>query len=330
MKILLVVLLLFSPLANAIQVSGEGRSFEEAKHNAFRNAIELSLGTIVSAESEAHNNKMSRDEVLVYSAGYVTNYKVLDKVTHGNKTILLMDVTVAESKLKDFLLSKPSNVNDFDHTHHQTQLNTYFHERHTGDDLIKVLFRHYPNSAFNLTQHPYQFKTDSTRGIILVVPYELRWNYGFISALNETLYHTQDSEYRVFRPSIGKVIVEAKNPKDYVMGNQDVYYFNDLSRMNLIRNSLTGENEPRLLLTISNVHSKILINMCIFPRYLSGKQRSFYGIGQSREVKIHGNEIERYDVRLELGRGKNIDIRDINKVSLSLVRNKDCYSNRYR
>ena len=330
MKILLLILLLFAPLANAIQVSGEGRSFEEAKHNAFRNAMELSLGVIVSAEAEARNNKMTRDEILVYSAGYVTNYKILDKVTHGNKTILLMDVTVAESKLKDFLLSKPSSVQDFDHTHHQTQLNTYFHERQTGDELIKVLFRHYPSNAFNLTQYPYQFKTDSNRGIILVVPYELRWNYGFVSALNETLQHTQDSEYSMFRPSLGKVIVEAKNPKDYIVGNQDVYYFNDLTRMNLVRNSLIGDNEPRLLLTVSNVHNKTLINMCVFPRYLTGKQRSFYGIGQPREVKIHGNEVERYDIRLELGRGRSIDIRDISNVSLSLVRNKDCYSNRYR
>lgn len=330
MKILLLVLLLFAPLANAIQVSGEGRSFEEAKRNAFRNAIELSLGTIVSAEAEARDNKMMRDEILVYSAGYVTNYKVMDQNTVGNKVVLIMDVTVAESKLKDFLLSKPSSVHNFDHTHHQTQLNTYFYERQTGDDLIKLLFRHYPNSAFNLTQHPYQFKTDSNRGIILVVPYELRWNYGFISALNETLQHTQDSEYSMFRPSLGRVIVEAKDPKDYLLGNKDVYYFNDLTRMNLVRESLIGENEPRLLLTVSNVHNKTLLNMCVFPRYLSGRQRSFYGIGQPRELKIHGNEIERYEVRLELGRGRNINVRDINHVTLSMVRNKDCYGNRYR
>lgn len=330
MKILLLILLLFAPLANAIQVSGEGRSFEEAKHNAFRNAIELSLGVIVSAEAETRNDRMVRDEVLAYSAGYVTNYKVIDQTTQGNKIILIMDVTVAESKLKDFLLSKPSNIHNFDHTYHQVQLNTYFHERKTGDDLIKVLFNHYPSSAFTLTQYPYQFKTDGNRGIMLVVPYEFRWNYGFISALNETLSHTKDSEYSMFRPSLGKVTIEAKDPKDLILGRRDVYYFNDLTRMNLVRNSLIGENEPRLLLTISNVHNKNLINICVFPKYLTGRQRSFYGIGQPRELKIHGNEVERHEVRLELGRGKIINVRDIHHVELSLVRNKDCYSNRYR
>jgi hypothetical protein len=254
----------------------------------------------------------------------------MDQNTVGNKVVLIMDVTVAESKLKDFLLSKPSSVHNFDHTHHQTQLNTYFYERQTGDDLIKVLFRHYPNSAFNLTQHPYQFKTDSNRGIILVVPYELRWNYGFISALNETLQYTQDSEYSMFRPSLGRVIIEAKDPKDLLMGNRDVYYFNDLTRMRLVRELLIGENEPRLLLNITNLRREVIINKCVYPRYLSGRQRSFYGIGQPGELTIHGNEIEKFEVQVELGRGKTINIRDINHIELSVTRNKDCHKNRYR
>ncbi len=329
-RILFALLLPLNCFAQPIQVTSAGQTFEEAKLNGFRTAIEYKLGTIVISEREQRNFSMVKNNIQTYSAGYVDSFKILSNVSSENNVTLLMEVNVSESKLRDFLLTEPSNTHQFDNHKHQIQIDTYFYERERGDELIRSLFQYYPKNAFTLMQKPYQFKTDVHRGIILVVPYEIRWNYNFIVALNETLKHSQDSSYNIFRPSKGRIIIEAKDPKDLLMGNRDVYYFNDLTRMRLVRELLIGDNEPRLLLSITNLRREVIINKCVYPRYLSGRQRSFYGIGQPGELTIHGNEIEKFEVQVELGRGKTINIRDINHIELSVTRNKDCHKNRYR
>jgi hypothetical protein len=79
-KLLAGLLWLVAPFANALQVSGEGATLEEAKLNAFRTAIEFAAGSVVVSERESHNYKLVRNEILVYSAGYVTDYKIISSV----------------------------------------------------------------------------------------------------------------------------------------------------------------------------------------------------------------------------------------------------------
>jgi hypothetical protein len=329
-RIVFALLVPLNCFAQPINVTSAGETFEEAKLNGFRTAVEYKLGTIAISEREQRNFAMVRNNIQTYSAGYVESFKILSNVASEKNVTLLMEVNVSESKLRDFLLTEPKSVNKFDNHNHQIQIDTYFYERERGDDLIKSLFHSYPKHAFTVNQGRYQFKTDNNRGVLLVVPYEIRWNYKFITALNETLRHTKDSEYNFFRPSQGRIVVEGKDPKDLVLGNTDVYYFNDMSRIKLVRESLIGDSEPRLLLTISKVSNNHVINICVFPKYLSGRQRSFYGIGSSNDLKIYGNEVEKHEIRVELGRGKAINVSDIDNISLSVVSNKDCHKNRYR
>jgi len=330
-RILFALLLLpLNCFAQPITITSAGETFEEAKLNGFRTAVEYKLGTFVISEREQQNYKLVRNNIQTYSAGYVDSFRILSTVQGDKSVTLVMEVTVAESKLRDFLLTEPTNINQFNGTSHQAQIDTYFYEREKGDDLIRKLFSHYPKHAFSLRQRPYQLKTDYHRGIILVVPYEMRWNYNFLTALNETMRHTQDSEYQFFRPKYGRVIVQSKDPRDYILGNTSIYYFNDLNRIRLVKELMTGENEPRLLLTVSNLRRETIINTCVFPRYLTGKQRSFYGIGQLKELEIFGNEVETFEIKVELGRHRSINVNDINHITLNLVSNKDCPRSRYR
>jgi predicted RNase H-like HicB family nuclease len=80
MRVLFGLLCLVAPLANALQVSGQGATFEEAKQNAFRTAIEFTVGSVVTSERESNNYKLVKDEILVYSAGYVTDYKIISTI----------------------------------------------------------------------------------------------------------------------------------------------------------------------------------------------------------------------------------------------------------
>lgn len=332
MKILLLALLLWwtLPHADALVVSGEGRSFEEAKHNAFRTAIEYTVGAIVAAEQEVENNRIRMNEILTYSSGYISSYKILNQSISDGRVSMTIDIEVSETRLKDFLLSKPNKIYEFESQRHQAQVDSYFYEREQGDRLLLSLLRHYPKKAFELKQGAYRFKTDSDRGVILEVPYELRWNYDFLTALNNTLAGMEDGSKTWFSRSHGKVSIMAKNPDDLILGATNNYYFNDLSAIDLLREKMKNDNEPRISISISSYDNTKNINMCIFPKYTTGRHRSFYRLGSINEVTIFGNEMESGVVRVELGRYRNVDVGHIKYISISVVSKKDCRTNRTR
>lgn len=325
MKALLTVWLMFVlPIANAIQVSGEGRTFEEAKHNGFRTAIEITVGAVVASERITRNDILSVNEILVYSAGFIDNYKINSKEVSPNGVFLLMDVSVSENKLKDFLLSKPKNVVEFETERHIAQLSSYQYEKSTGDQLIDSLFKQYPYNAFNIKQEPYQFKHNPMRGAVIVIPYEITWNYKFLSALNDVLYRVEDVSPGLFKKATSSIVVESKNPDNLILGKTDVHYFNDMLRMQKIKDNLSGLNDPRLQVTMTNMHNKKVLNMCVYPNFLTGYQRPFYRLGRPNHISIFGNEKERHSVKIELGKDTSIDLSNIRYITLAMVANKDC------
>jgi hypothetical protein len=325
MKALLTVWLMFVlPIANAIQVSGEGRTFEEAKHNGFRTAIEITVGAVVASERITRNDILSVNEILVYSAGFIDNYKINSKEVSPNGVFLLMDVSVSENKLKDFLLSKPKNVVEFETERHIAQLSSYQYEKSTGDQLIDSLFKQYPYNAFNIKQEPYQFKHNPMRGAVIVIPYEITWNYKFLSALNDVLYRVEDVSPGLFKKATSSIAIESKNPDNLILGKTDVHYFNDMLRMQKIKENLSGLNDPRLQVTMTNMHNKKVLNMCVYPNFLTGYQRPFYRLGRPNHISIFGNEKERHSVKIELGKDTSIDLSNIRYITVAMVANKDC------
>ena len=100
----LIVGLLLLPLwcfSATVTVTGIGNTVEEAKYNGFRSAIETHLGTLVLSEREHHNYTTVKNELLVYSSGYVEKYEIISQQIVRNKINLVMDVTVNSNKIRD-------------------------------------------------------------------------------------------------------------------------------------------------------------------------------------------------------------------------------------
>lgn len=329
-RIIFALLLPLNCFAQPITVTSAGETFEVAKLNGFRIAVENKLGTIVITEREQRNHNMVRNNIQVHSAGYVDDYKILSSVTSENNVTLLMEVNVSESKLRNFLLAEPKNTKEFNTDRHQTQINTYYHERRTGDQLISSLMQYYPYNAFNVKQHPYELKIDSRRGTFLVIPYELTWNYDFLVALNNTVRQTHDARTGFMKSPLAYFSIMYKDPKSLFLGESNMYGFNDLTRFNFLKELFTNENEPRLKLTISRSTSQTAINICTVPNFLTGRQRSFYRIGYANEITVFGNERENHSVIVELGRNSEFDLNGITYINISIVANKDCKQQRYR
>ena len=320
MRVLFGLLCLVAPLANALQVSGEGATFEEAKQNAFRTAIEFAVGSVVTSERESVNYKLVKDEILVYSAGYITDYKIIKTIKSGNQVRIIVDVQVSSNKLSDRILGVGKEPKNFDSDKHQGQYQTFLQGKANGDRLLNQVLNDYPKKAYTITQGVHQFKVDSYRNGIIEIPLEMRWNYNYISSFNEALKILEDGSNGLLKPSPGNVTVMAKDPKDYIIGNKNQYKFNDMVITSSIRDRMQG-NKPNILLSIKDVNNTITLKQCYTPEAITGKKPAFYNLDTT--LVVYGNQTEKNVIELRLTNMQEA-IKHIHSIELSVVDDSNC------
>ena len=319
-RLLTGLLCLVATLANAIQVSGQGATFEEAKLNAFRTAIEFTVGSVVTTERESNNYKLVKDEILVYSAGYITDYKIINTFKSGNQVQVIVDVQVSSSKLSDRILGLGKEVKNFETDKHGNQYRTYLYGKSNGDKLLMQVLNDYPTKAFIITQGVHQLKVDAYRNGIIEIPLELKWNYNFITSFNEALNILQDGSNGLLQHSPGNVIVMAKDPKDWVIGKKNHYKFNDMITISTIRSTLQ-QQKPNILLTINNFENKTVFRQCYVPDSIAGRKPAFYNAGST--LALYGNQVEKNIIELSLTNMQDA-IKQIQNIELTIVTNDKC------
>lgn len=320
MRVLFGLLCLVAPLANALQVSGQGATFEKAKQNAFRTAIEFTVGSVVTSERESNNYKLVKDEILVYSAGYVSDYKIINTIRSGNQVQVIVDVQVASSKLSDRILGVGKEVKNFETDKHTNQYQSYLYGKANGDKLLTQVLNDYPTKAYKITQGVHQLKVDAYRNGIIEIPLELKWNYNFISSFNEALKIVEDGSNNLLQHSPGNVVVMAKDPKDWVIGTKNHYKFNDMLTVSNIRTTLQ-QKKPNILLTINNFENKTVFRQCYIPDSISGKKPAFYNVGTT--VALYGNQIEKNKIELSLTNMQDA-MKQIQNIELTIVTDDKC------
>ena len=319
-KLLSGLLCLVAPLANALQVSGQGATFEEAKQNAFRTAIEFTAGSVVTSERESNNYKLVKDEILVYSAGYVSDYKIINTIRSGNQVQVIVDVQVASSKLSDRILGVGREVKNFDTDKHSSQYHTFLQGKNNGDRLLKQVLNDYPKKAYKLTQGVHQFNVDAYRNGIIEIPLELSWNHNFISSFNEALSILEDGSNGLFKLSPGNITVMAKDPKDWVVGTKNQYKFNDVVIVSNVRDTLQ-QKKPNILLTVKNFENKNVLQQCYIPDSVAGKKAAFYDVGST--LVFYGNRVEKNKIELSVTNMQDA-IKQIQSIELSIVSDDNC------
>jgi len=108
-----------------ITTTGSGPSYDVARNNALRYAIESAFGTFISSETKISNDILQSDEIYAISTGNVSNIKELSKIQIGDNYSVTLNVTVSPSKLVSFVRSKGMNV-EFDGEAFASKLKTTF------------------------------------------------------------------------------------------------------------------------------------------------------------------------------------------------------------
>ena len=310
--------------SNYIRTTGEGVSFEQAKQNAFTEAVQIKVGTIVLSEREHLNDKTITDEVIVHSAGFVDDFKVIGTVNYNSRYRVTVDVLVSESKLTNQILSVGKSSRYVDGGRIGAQYQTYLEQKRTGDQVLNNLLKNYPSKAYSIKQEPYTITIDRNRNALLTVPFQLSWNYEFVKSFSETMSVLQDGSNGFLKPSLGNVTVMVKRPEDYVVGTKTEYLFNDSKRINQIHDAFLGGRTVRILMTIKDSGGQILSNTCWQPEFLTGRKSAFYGVGTSNTILIYGNQKEVNSIMLIIEPNRINILQYMNSVELSIIPEMNC------
>ena len=87
-----------------------GNSYETARNNALRNAVEKVYGTFVSTSTVVSNNKLMKDEIYTFSSGAVSNFEEISSVVVNGKHSVTLKVTVSREKMATLIRSKGKDI----------------------------------------------------------------------------------------------------------------------------------------------------------------------------------------------------------------------------
>jgi hypothetical protein len=318
----LAVLILFCNIAfaNPIRVEGIGNTLQQAKDNAFKTAVELQVGFVIVNELESKDNKLTRNDIINYSAGYVDSYKIISTNTYDNKVVVIVDVNVSSSKIADRILGTSTDPKLFDNVKHSTQYETYVNSKHKGDKLLTSVLNDYPRKAFTVTQSQHKFGVDVYRNAFIEISFQLKWNYNYIVSFNEALSLLEDGSNGLLKPSPANIVVMAKDPKDYVLGKKTHFKFNDVFTFDTVKQRF-DENIPKLQLTIYNQNNSIFYKKCYTPDSFTGRKPGLYSMGDT--LIVYGNQTENNIIRIHLSNTGEA-LRFIERLELNVVGNESC------
>jgi len=265
---------------NTIKVIGSGNTYEQAKQDGFKQAIEIIVGTVLVSGKETHDDILTKNDIVVHSAGYVDDYKIVNQYTSLGKTNLVMEVTVRDSLIAQRILTNNKNNQTVEGSRLADQYNTYMTNRYTGDELIDMYFNDFPKHAFNVTKGNTKFMLDGDRNSVLVIPFELHWNYKYLVATSEMLSNTSEKSNNSYVQR--KVYISGKDPNAWLVGWTKLMSFEDNTRFTKIKNAL--ETRYTVYVNFYDASNTLLNSVC-------GK--TYYNADWDGydTIRINGNDI---------------------------------------
>ena len=174
-----------------VRVEGRGDSPEQARENGWRLAVARAVGTINLRQSETTNGDLVLDRQLLYSSGYVKDWRELRQYrTAQGQWAVEMDVWVRHSSIADGLVGESTSPQQFSGAQQAAQLTSRNRERQQAHQLLVAVLDQWPNPAVTIMRSgPMQTEYLSDRGVQLVIP---QLTVGMSPAYQRSLYEVLD------------------------------------------------------------------------------------------------------------------------------------------
>lgn len=288
-----------------IKVDCTGNTFEHAKTNCFNKAVEIVVGTVIVAGTEAQNNNLVKYEVLKHSAGYIDDFRIITQTSNSQKTNLVMVVKVRDSKIAERIMSAQNANGTIQGERLGNQYNSFIKHKDSGDRLLRTVLQDYPKHAFNIQKGEVLYQANINREPVIVVPYRIKWNPKYLQALNEVLAITHDGKSNSVLQDA--VHIAYKEPSAWLLGKTNSYYFNDVSRARMIKNTFVGKLYVHI--KFKDANGVVIKSGCDDGTYISGPNIT-------EPFSINGNQIIDEEMNIVIRTNKH-KMEKINTVDVS-------------
>lgn len=304
-----------------IEVESRADSFDAARNEAFRLAIEQAVGTLVLSETESQNYRLKRNDIVTYASGYVDRYEIADRSTQAGQTRLRMKVWVAHSAIADRLLHQQSEPREVSGSNIAAQIQTFKQQQQSADRLLDTVLLDYPHRAFDIHLEPAKVAVDSNREGHLQVSFVIVWSKRYLTALEETL--TKINQY----PQCTGILADCHGARTRVEIAKNVFakdpgaWFNDDGVWDVLMKNMVI-SKPVYKLTVFTVTGQ-RTNYCFYARELdSNEYRPRYFVEfNSGLVRINALNRDRIVLNLPLS---SLPVADITQVNVDVVRQAQC------
>ena len=237
-----------------VEVTAEGANPRDAQEQAMRMAVERAVGSVVSTAAESRNSRLVRDEIIVYAAGYVDDYRVVNQRSVGNRSQVQMQVWVGHNKLANRLLGESRAEGSIEGGRISAQIESFQRERQTGDQLLTQVLRDYPQRSFVITMQPTQVWVHTDRETYLTVPFRITWDNNYITSLREvmrSITHRNDCDSFWFECRAATVVHIGR----------DKTGFDDEGAVKIMWNEMVA-SRPQLKLTLYDRNNQVKFQEC--------------------------------------------------------------------
>jgi len=312
---------------NYIRTTGVGNTYEEAKNNAFREAIEYQVGVVIASERESYNDKLVKNEILAYSSAFVDEYKIISQQTVGNKVQLVVDVKLSLLRLSDRIISKGKDSKNLDGVKHDSQYKSFLENKQNGDTILASVLNDYPRRAYDIQQSGYLLKGDAYRNLTLTIPYTLSWNPNYIASLNDAIKIVADGKPSLW--SVEKGFAQ-QYPATVRVGTEK-YYFNEFVVPNQLLDAIMDWNEIRINMEIKDFYNRTQYSECFAPKQLHSRVGDYYNINYVKTINVGFNKTAGEQASIEMKIQQNSKLANImnnlSTIELSVVPKKVCIKN---
>lgn len=270
-----------------VQAVGYGTTRNIALKEAFRDAIQKSVGVLISSQSSVTDGMITKDLMSEFSDGYIDNYQEVSliKTPEGLYQITIF-ASVSSSKLinKMKLISQTATYNSQNKLMY-AQLSTIDNARKLGDALLLSTVDLYPRSAFKINIGKIKTLYDDNRRSYMVVPFDLTWNTNFLDLFEMDINFVGNNCALLLSPKFATCNYNIRINKGLLSSSSHTgYELVDMTHKNIIFSRMRPD--IGLMFGFYDKTSKLLESVCV-PIDISEVRYSSFGMIETRNGVLH-------------------------------------------
>lgn len=137
--------------SDEVHVLGSGHSYPEALKDAFRKAIEETIGALVLSEILVVNMQLIEDKILTLSAGYIERFWILASYQENDLHYVRIKAIVKKDDILKELRQYEANMSSIPGQDLYAEITSVNKVLKESKEMIEVILQDYPEAYVNIT-----------------------------------------------------------------------------------------------------------------------------------------------------------------------------------